>query len=154
MKLKNLFFAFVLIGMFVSCSGDDNNDKSAQDELGTHKITIKLSGDVDDFTSLAAFSGTTNSGGSAKLYDTTGKLVSGEVLLKESDQQYYECKTDNNAIYLVAALTVGCIEENKTLNVEFTAYINNKVTNTLTKTISTKANPPVAQSISFETTEK
>lgn len=147
--MKKFFYSTVMVlavmvsaVCLTSCGGnDDEPETPANSNVGKHKIEIALSGDVSAFYVSYAFSGITTDGNASPVCDANGKDQGLSYTNSGEDGQWSSVMayTGNNAAYLTVGLVAHADEVGKTLTVTFKGYINDKLVQTATKTLTSKS---------------
>lgn len=139
--MKTIFFYFslsLLIVLNYSCmsSSKDDDDITPDSKTGVHKIVMSFSGG-EEVTYIASFTGSTGKT-QAKLYDTAGDYQGTTYIARGDVRSTKEvvCYTNDSATLLSSTLNVTCINPGSKISFTVTAYINNKVVDKVTKSIS------------------
>lgn len=144
---KFIYSTVMMLAMMMSAAcvtscgdSDDEPEKPIDTSVGKHKIEISLSGDVSAFYVSYAFSGITTDGNASPVYDANGKDQGLSYTNSGDDDQWTSVMayTNNNAAYLTVGLVAHSDEVGKTLTVTFKGYVNDKLVQTATKTLTSK----------------
>lgn len=145
---KYIYSTVMMLAMIMSvvcvtsCGGsDDEPETPVNPSIGKHKVEISLSGDVNSFVVSYSFVGFTADGNVCPIYDADGNDRGLSYTNSVDDSQWSSVMayTSSNASYLKVGLAVGSEEAGKTITVTFKGYVNDKLVQTTSKTVTSSS---------------